>query len=260
MHYVQISKRSWGSKKIMDIAISTHSSELQKTKIILKPEIYVSSGIREIDEVIHGFKAEEITYVCGRSIITKQIPYFLCATTYHTFHSDTLFIDGGCSVNPYNIARYAQKYELSENEVLNHVHISRAFTVYQLNSLIHDHLEDMINKCQPQTLIINAFPRLYNDPDVSVNEAEILLKTALSTLKKITKKYQIITVLTNNDSNLFNSNHSLNLPLHMMSDEIISINHIQNCSRIDFINHQKTKTVTSITRGQLCLKDFGMVI
>ena len=50
--------------------------------------------------------------------------------------SETIYIDGGMCANPYRIARYARMLELDQQEVLENVVMSRAFTVYQLSTLL----------------------------------------------------------------------------------------------------------------------------
>ena len=112
---------------------TTTSPILSKT--LVQPEISVDSGITEIDILLKGFKAGTITYIDGDSSLIADLPNRLCVSTYQQFHAHTLYLDGGLCADPYEIARYARALELDQYEVLHHVYVSRAFTVYQLSTL-----------------------------------------------------------------------------------------------------------------------------
>ncbi|UCD14579.1 MAG: hypothetical protein JSW60_03945 [Thermoplasmatales archaeon] len=108
----------------MKIELSTHN--IKKfgnsliVKKILKPDIIILSGIKELDKLLGGFKAGEITFIDGNSDIISNIPNQLCVNTYRTFSSDTIYIDGGMCADPYKIARYARLmgYSSQQAEVL----------------------------------------------------------------------------------------------------------------------------------------------
>lgn len=226
----------------------------------LYPCISVSSGVQEIDTVLHGFQAGQITYIQGASPLTKQLPYQICVNTYKMFQSPVLFIDGGNQLNPYHLARYARYQELSVNAVLAHVQISRAFTVYQLNTLINQQLEPMITRHHPQTLIINAFPLLYMDTDVNREEARGLLTHALTRIQQLTKTYQLITVLTHPYAQCDTAQRTVSTVLLPQVDDVVLVTQMKHCPRVSFPHHHQNVTITEGMKGQLCLVDFGMVM
>jgi hypothetical protein len=140
-----------------------------------RPDIIVDAGIPELDHLLGGFKAGETTLVDGNSSLIAELPNRLCVNTYRTFHAETIYLDAGMRADPYRIARYARTLELDQQEVLENIVISRAFTVYQLSTLLRDLLEPLIQKRSPRTLIIGMLPALYLDPDISPHEAQTLL-------------------------------------------------------------------------------------
>ena len=129
-------------------------ADFKIAKEILKPDIVVLSGIKELDNLLGGFKSGEVTYLDGYSNLILKIPNQLCVNTYRSFRNDVIYIDGGMSADPYKIAEYAKKMELNQKELLEHIHISRAFTVYQLTTQIQEMLEQAIKRYHPRTLII----------------------------------------------------------------------------------------------------------
>jgi hypothetical protein len=223
------------------------------------PEIIIPSGVREIDGVIGGFKAGTIVYTSGSDHLTCKLVYHLCITTYQTFKGYSIFIDSGTTVNPYTIAKYAREQHLPVDDVLSHVYISRAFTLHQLITILTEHLEPLIQQKQPQTLIINAFPYLYQDADVNAHESRTLLNVSLSMIRTLTKKYQLVTLLSAPFSHLTARYETVQWPIVSEVDEHIHITTPYRCPRVSFLNCQQSVTLTSYGTGQLSLPDFGMV-
>jgi hypothetical protein len=56
-----------------------------------------------------------------------------------------VFVDGGNSFDPYSVAEIARNYGLDSRAVLERIYVSRAFTAYQLSSLILEELESAVN-------------------------------------------------------------------------------------------------------------------
>ena len=229
-------------------------------KTVLKTDIMIKSGIAELDRLQGGFRAGEITFLDGNSKIISEMPNKLCVNTYRTFHSDTIYIDGGMCANPYKIARYARILEVDQRETLDHVQISRAFTVYQLSTLLQDKLEPMIEKHRPRTLIIGMFPRLFFDPDISTIESQVLLKNILKKIKKLTQNYGIVTVFTNLDSTQMSNSRNLRNMLYPAVDEIVRMKKLEQCIFVDLVKKHERTVIVNFSKGQLHLEDFGMVI
>ena len=239
---------------------SIGKSDFQIAKEIIKPDIVVNSGIKEIDNLTGGFKRGEITYIDGDSSLISKIPDQICVNTYRTFHSDIIYIDAGMSVDPYRIAQYARKIEVSQREALEHVHISRAFTVYQLATLIQDMLEQAIKRYKPQTLIIGRLPIFYLDSDVESKEAQTLLRANLHKIKELTKKYDLITIFTNLDRKMLSNNRNVRKILYNNVDEVVLMKELELATRVELVKKQENTVILPLAEGQLRLQEFGMVI
>ena len=148
--------------------------------------------------------------------------------------------------------------EVDQNVVLDHVHISRAFTVYQLSTFIEKLLEREIEKHNPRTLIIGKFPALFLDPDVQIKESLILLKNTIMKLHELTAEYNLITVLTNLENRLY-SNQIRNI-IQSYAYETVRMKYIEPCTYIDLLRRQESTTVLHMAEGQLRLEHYGMVI
>ena len=245
--------------------VSTHVIEKSDAhshvvKKILKPDVVVHSGIKELDNLLSGFKAGEITFIDGDSNLISNVPNQICVNTYRTFHSDIIYVDGEMCVNPYRIAQYARKMEIDQRETLEHVHISRAFTVYQLTTLLQDMLEPIIKRYNPQTLIIGNFPALYLDSDVPSNDAQALLKNNLKKIRELTTKHELITIFTNLDKRMLSNRRNVRKILYSNVDEIILMKQMELSTRVELVKKQEMTTILSFAKGQLQLQEFGMVI
>lgn len=229
-------------------------------KTLLKPDIIVSSGIQELDSLLGGFKAGEITFVDGDSDLISIIPNQICVNTYRTFGSDTLYLDGGMCADPYKIAKYARIMEIDQKETLEHVHICRAFTVHQLSTLICNMLEPAIKRYNPRTLIVGKMPILYLDSDIKTKEAKTLMKNNLERIRELTENYDLVTIFTNLDKRMISNRRNIRKTLYSSVDEIVKMHQNEYSIHIELVKKQKETIILTIAKGQLLLQDFGMVI
>jgi hypothetical protein len=240
------------------IPASERSSLLRKQ--IVYPDVVLQSGIPEIDGLLRGFKAGELTFVNGSSDLVADMPSRLCVHTYRTFQGDTLYIDGGMTADPHMIASYARRVELDQREVLHHIHITRAFTVYQLSTLIQDTLEPLIEQCSPTTVLIGMLPSLYLDTEVTYREAQMLLEKDLQKLRDLTRGHNLITVFTHQDRTLLSTYRRVRDILYSQADEIVRLRQIERSLYVHLVKQQKEIIVGLVDRGQLRLDDFGMIL
>ena len=235
-------------------------TDFQVAKEILKPDIIVKTGIQELDDLTKGFKSGQITYIDGNSNLISKIPDQICINTYKTFQSPTFYIDGGICANPYKIAQYAKKMELNQKEVLENIQISRAFTVYQLSTIIHEMLEPAIKRYKPKTLIIGKMPLLYLDSDVDEKESKSLLRACLHKIHELTVKYDLITIFTNLDKKMLSNNRNIKKILYKNADEIVFMKQTELATRVELVKRQENTVILHLAKGQLRLQEFGMVI
>lgn len=246
--------------KLSANSIKKFSDGFLITKTVLKPEIVVPLGITELNNLNGSFMAGKVTLIDGNCQMISEIPTHLCVNTYRTFHSSSIYIDGGMCANPYKIARYAQMMEINQKKTLNHIYISRAFTAYQLSTLINEMLEQAIEKYDPRTLVIGNFPILYQDNDVESREALTLMHNDLRKVRKLTNRYNLVTVLTNIDNGIFSSSRNFDVMLYKDADEVLRITQQKNCIDAYLIKQRIGTRIFASSSNQQCLSKFGMVI
>ncbi len=232
----------------------------QKKHLILKPDIILKSGINKIDQIVKGFKAGEITVIEGDNNSINNISTNLCVNTFKTFKTSTIYLDGGTCIDPYKIAKYARKIEMDQKNVLKNLHISRAFTIYQMTTLIQEKLEQVIKRYNPRTLIISKIPVLYHDEDVKTKEAQVLLKENIKKIRYLTKKYDLITIFTCPDFKRFGKKSSIKKIINKNASEIVKIKQKSKEIKINLIKKGIENTFLTVSIFQKRLQDFGMVI
>jgi hypothetical protein len=162
--------------------------------------------------------------------------------------------------DPYKIAQYARKMEVDQREILEHVHISRAFTVYQLATLIQDMLESAVERYKPRMLIIGRFPILYLDSDVPEKEAQTILRACLHKIRELTTKYDLVTIFTNLDRKMLTSNRNIREILYDNVDEVVLMKEDELSTHVNLLKQEVNTVILHLAKGQLRLQDFGMVI
>jgi hypothetical protein len=110
--------------------------------------------------------------------------------------NNVVFIDGGNTFRLYNIARLARLHQLNPNQTLEHVFISRAFTAYQLTSLIMEKLEETIKRYNARLVVISDIAGFFLDKDIPQEEAQRIYSQIVSYLSNLARKHQIVLIAT----------------------------------------------------------------
>ena len=123
--------------------------------------------------------------------VRAQLPYQIGG-----LETNVLFADGGNTFRLYDISTIAQSYELDPRAVLERIFISRAFTAYQLTSLVLEKLQKAIKIYDSKLVILSNFAQLYLDKDMSRKESQEIFIQLTSYLSNFAKKNQVIIFVT----------------------------------------------------------------
>ena len=88
--------------------------------------------------VLHGHAARFVTFVL--SVRCQLRP------NKRGLGSSVVFVDGGNSFSPYLVAEIARSNGLDSRSALEKIYVSRAFTAYQVSSLILEKLEPFLGR------------------------------------------------------------------------------------------------------------------
>jgi hypothetical protein len=171
--------------------------------ILVKPTMaqpLFSLNMPGVDELFPGFAPGDFAVLYGSPSVIS-LTSLLCIRAQLPVQlgglgSNVVFIDGGNTFRLYKIARLAQLHQLNPREVLERIFISRAFTAYQLTSLILDKLEETIKNCNAKLVVISDIAGFFLDNDVPHEEAQRIYSQIISYLSSFARKHQIILIAT----------------------------------------------------------------
>lgn len=155
------------------------------------------TSLFRLDEFIQGFEASQVALLDSSSSFVFDLTSMLCIQAVKTFDEELIFVDGGNSIDPYGIGNICKRKGYDKQNVLSQINVARAFTAYQLVTLINDRLEDIVKKSKASTIIVSSFIDLFFDRDMAWQESFQLIKRSMNTLKKLTEDYNLITIITN---------------------------------------------------------------
>jgi RecA/RadA recombinase len=159
----------------------------------------LSLGISVLDDIFPGFEAGNFAVLHGDS--ASFISFLLCVRAQLPpekggFGSSVVFVDGGNSFSPYIVAELARSYGLDSRATLENIYISRAFTAYQLSSLVLEKLEPFLKSKKAKLLVVSEVSSLYFDMDIPKTEAKYLFIKTCAKLSDIATNKQTTIVAT----------------------------------------------------------------
>jgi hypothetical protein len=172
---------------------------VKPTTVQTTPTLF-SLNLSGVDQLFPGFAPGDFAVLYGSSSVTT-ITSLLCVraqlpTQLGGLGSNVVFIDGGITFRLYRIAKLAQLHELNPEKVLEKIFISRAFTAYQLTSLIMEKLEETVKAYNANVAIISDIASFFLDTDIAAEEAQKIYSQILAYLANFARKHQIIVIAT----------------------------------------------------------------
>jgi hypothetical protein len=159
----------------------------------------LSLGVSVLDDVFPGFKLGDFVVLYGDAV--SFITFVLsvrCALppVKGGLGSSVVFVDGGNSFSPYSVSEIGRSYGLDSRSVLENIHVSRAFTAYQLSSLILERLEPFLRSRRAKLAVVSDITSLFFDKAIPRSEAKDLFMKVCGKLSEIAAKKQTIAVVS----------------------------------------------------------------
>jgi hypothetical protein len=166
----------------------------------LSPQVLFPLNMREVKELFPGFLAGDfavvydsasVGFLASLLCVRSQLPVQLGG-----LGSKVIFVDGGNSFRLYQVARLAQLHQLDPQQALERIYISRAFTAYQMVTLITKKLKETVQKFSAKLVVIADIARMFLDKDIPEDEAYIIYRQVTTYLSNFAKENQLIIVAT----------------------------------------------------------------
>jgi len=184
-------------------------------------------NLRNINQLFPGFTLGDFAVIEGSSSVTS-LTSLLCvraqlAKQLGGLNSNVVFIDGGNTFRLYQITRLAQLHQLNPKQVLDNIYISRAFTAYQLSTLIMDKLKAAIQQFRAKIVIISDISGFFLDNALSDYEAQRVFCQVTTYLANFARENQIILIATNPPHQNTKRNAYLENLVHQRAGIVLSL-------------------------------------
>jgi hypothetical protein len=166
----------------------------------LPPSVCLAFGLEDIDMLFPGFVLGDFGVLYGLPACLS-LSFLLCVRCQlgaerGGLDSSVVFVDGRNTFDVYETSRVAQKYGLDPRATLERILISRAFTAYQLTSLILERLKAAVDRFSAKLVILSDALGLYLDRDVPKTEAMDVFNKLTVSLAKFAADNKVIIVAT----------------------------------------------------------------
>ena len=203
-------------------AIDRSLAQVIEEEPLLRERV-LETSITQLDELVGGFKASKVALLDSDNSYSSTLMHLLCVRAIAQFDEEVVWIDGGNVVDPYSISSLCKRLRLDKRDILSRVNISRAFTAYQLVTLIDEKLEEQVKRSTPCAVIVSSITELFLDKDMKWMEAHQLLRRCVDAISRITKDYETITIVSNDTHHHVRPSPALTTLLYGGSDTVLQI-------------------------------------
>jgi hypothetical protein len=156
--------------------------------------------MRNIDELFSGLEEGDFTVLSGNAAILP-LSLLLCVRAQLPrqlggLGTDVVFIDGGNTFRLYNVSRLARIHQLNPRQVLERIHIARAFTAYQLTSLLLDKVDEAAKRFGAKLVVISDITGLFLDKGIPENESRSIFSHVTASLSAFAQEKHLVLMAT----------------------------------------------------------------
>jgi hypothetical protein len=166
----------------------------------LPSRVRLSFNMRNVDDLFAGFEIDDFAVLHGTTAILP-LSLLLCVRAQLPpqlggFGTDVVFVDGGNTFRLYKVSRLAQIHQLDPQRVLERIHIARAFTAYQMASLIMGKMESAVRRLHAKLVVVSDVAGLFMDKDIPDEEARRIFSHVTAYLSAFARKNDAALVAT----------------------------------------------------------------
>ena len=221
-----------------------------------RPERRLSTSVRALDDFIGGFRSSQVSLIDSSDRLVLDIVHLLCVNQVLEVGREVVWVDGGNSVNPYALTSLCKRFRVRSGEVLESVNVSRAFTAYQLVTLIEEMMEAEVARTKAGLLVVTSFPDLFQDKDMWWSESLQLMKRCLASMREVTRRHDTVTLVTNLGLSRMLYKKSLRSLMYSSADHVLRIENQRAALRISVVNEGRSMLYHPVPYYQRTLDEF----
>jgi predicted ATP-dependent serine protease len=170
------------------------------TKTITQQQTLFSLNLRTVNDLFPGFSPGDFAVVHG-SPSMAYLTSLLCVraqlpTESGGLDSNVVFVDGGNSFSASQIAHVAEINHVEPKQASERIFLFRAFTAYQITTLIMKRLKAAVEKYNASLVVISGLTGLFLNQDIPDEEAERFFRQVVAYLQNLAREKQIVVVAT----------------------------------------------------------------
>jgi Rad51 protein len=158
----------------------------------------LTSGLPQVDALIGGLKPGTIALLTGPEVCLQAAERYCVRAQLPEnrggLDGSAYFIDGGNSFDIYLFTALVRKHHLGYDAALDRQLLSRAFTIYELWSLVEDS-ETVFMTRRPKLLVVSEVFSLFTE-DIDRYEARRVFRNIASSISDLGKRQQVPILLT----------------------------------------------------------------
>lgn len=216
----------------------------------------VHTAIPTLDAFFGGLRQGGMTLIDSSDRMVFDLTHILCVNAVGTLGQDVVWVDGGNCVDPYELGRVCKRFGLDRTEVLGSISVARAFTAYQLVSLIDERLEEEVVRTGAGAVIVSCLPDMFQDREMRWSESYQLITRCVERLHDISRREGTATLVTNYGLMKLLQRKSLKNLLYGTADDIVRIESAAGCLRIVLPNRQESMLYHPVPHNQTTLEEF----
>jgi hypothetical protein len=210
----------------------------------------LTSGVEPLDSFIGPLKEGWVTCFSGSKLCYDLLTrYAVNAQLLYRRqqHPNVIFIDGGNSFDAYGVARYAKMQRMDPTRAWDNILVSRAFTLYQLATLIIDEIPKAVEEHGARVVLVSDITALFSleEDGIDEREAKIVFSKVKRCLNSITKKNRTISICSSVRSKKF-LDDAMRAPTYYSSsssssflDVLVKIEELHNGFRAKIIEYPR---------------------
>jgi hypothetical protein len=176
------------------------SQNLITKTITQQQQTLFSLNLRTVNDLFPGFSPGDFAVVHG-SASMAFLTSLLCVraqlpTELGGLDSNVVFVDCGNTFSASQIARIAGINHLEPKRASERIFLFRAFTAYQITTLIMKRLKAAVEKYNASLVVISDLAGLFLNQDISDEEAERFFRQVVAYLQNLAREKQIVVVAT----------------------------------------------------------------
>ncbi len=174
------------------------SKHAQPAFVTARSLLGLTSGMALVDSLIGGLKPDTVALITGSSLRLQAAERYCIRVQLPParggLDGGAFFIDGGNSFDIYLFTEMARKHHLAYNGALDRQLLSRAFTIYELRSLINDSAAVFAAR-KLKLLVVSEVFTLFND-DVETAEARRVVGDIASSISEVSEREKVPVLIT----------------------------------------------------------------